>query len=66
VTGLWQIKEKDAHTFHEWIEYDLQYVDERSLWFDLKILCGTLRKILISFEEAALKRSSVGPASARK
>jgi lipopolysaccharide/colanic/teichoic acid biosynthesis glycosyltransferase len=45
VTGLWQIKEKDAHTFHEWIEYDLQYVDERSLWFDLKILAATPFKV---------------------
>jgi len=45
ITGLWQIKEKDAHAFHEWIRYDLQYVDERSLWLDLKILFGTVVKI---------------------
>ena len=46
LTGLWQIKEKDAHAFHEWIQYDLQYVDERSLWLDLKIFLGTFLKVL--------------------
>lgn len=45
ITGLWQIKEKDAHAFHEWIRYDLQYVDESSLWLDFKIILGTFLKV---------------------
>ncbi|MBZ0213473.1 MAG: sugar transferase, partial [Nitrospirae bacterium] len=28
-------------SFEEWIELDLQYVDEMSFWLDLKILAMT-------------------------
>jgi lipopolysaccharide/colanic/teichoic acid biosynthesis glycosyltransferase/NDP-sugar pyrophosphorylase family protein len=46
ITGLWQIYGKDRHFFHDWIRYDLQYVDERSLWLDIKVVILTLLKIL--------------------
>lgn len=62
ITGLWQIREKDAHAFHEWIRYDLQYVDERSLWLDFKIIIGTFLKIL-SMGKALARLFIFGPAS---
>jgi lipopolysaccharide/colanic/teichoic acid biosynthesis glycosyltransferase len=45
ITGLWQIYGKDTNWFHDWIRYDLKYVDERSLWLDMKIVLLTALKV---------------------
>ena len=58
ITGLWQIKEKDAHAFYEWIRYDLQYVDERSLWLDFKIILGTFLKVFRMASRVILSKLS--------
>jgi len=44
ITGLWQVCRHDraAGDFHQWIEYDLLYVEHISAWLDLKILVATL------------------------
>jgi len=44
ITGLWQVcrHDRDAGDFHQWIEYDLLYVQHFSFWLDLKILAATL------------------------
>lgn len=44
LTGLWQICRKDRSSgdFHQWIEYDLLYVQQVSPWLDLKILGATV------------------------
>ena len=36
---LWQIQ-KNRHdlTFDEWVEFDIKYIEKRSLWLDLKII----------------------------
>jgi lipopolysaccharide/colanic/teichoic acid biosynthesis glycosyltransferase len=41
MTCYWQIKGRCELSFEEWIELDLQYVDEMSFWLDLKILAMT-------------------------
>lgn len=44
LTGMWQVKrspDRSAGDFHEWIHYDIQYLQEWSLWTDLKILWAT-------------------------
>lgn len=43
VTGLWQIcrNEREFGDFHQWIHYDIQYVQNQSLWLDIKILVAT-------------------------
>lgn len=46
MTGLWQVKGRESHFFHDWIKYDLQYVDECSFLLDLKIIFLTLLKSL--------------------
>lgn len=36
---LWQIqKKRNAITFDEWIDLDLQYIEKQSLWLDTKII----------------------------
>jgi lipopolysaccharide/colanic/teichoic acid biosynthesis glycosyltransferase len=44
VTGLWQVcrHDRSAGDFHQWIEYDLLYVQHLSCWLDLKILAATI------------------------
>jgi lipopolysaccharide/colanic/teichoic acid biosynthesis glycosyltransferase len=46
LTGLWQVMGKDNHNFHEWIRFDLKYVDERSFLLDLKIILLTFLNTL--------------------
>ena len=43
ITGFWQVCRHDraAGDFHQWIEYDLLYVQHQSLTLDLKILSAT-------------------------
>ena len=44
ITGFWQVcrHNRAAGDFHQWIEYDLLYVQHRSVWLDLKILAATV------------------------
>jgi lipopolysaccharide/colanic/teichoic acid biosynthesis glycosyltransferase len=44
ITGFWQVCRHDraAGDFHQWIEYDLLYVQHLSLWLDVKIVTATL------------------------
>jgi lipopolysaccharide/colanic/teichoic acid biosynthesis glycosyltransferase len=44
ITGFWQVCRHDRSSgdFHQWIEYDLLYVQHLSFWLDLKILVATL------------------------
>jgi len=44
ITGFWQVcrHNRAAGDFHQWIEYDLLYVQHLSLWLDIKILAATL------------------------
>jgi lipopolysaccharide/colanic/teichoic acid biosynthesis glycosyltransferase len=44
ITGFWQVCRHDraAGDFHQWIEYDLLYVQHLSVWLDVKILCATI------------------------
>jgi lipopolysaccharide/colanic/teichoic acid biosynthesis glycosyltransferase len=43
ITGLWQVcrHDRDKGDFHQWIYYDLLYVQSMSFWLDLKILVST-------------------------
>lgn len=36
----------DAHDFDKWVESDLRYIRERSLWTDLKVIFLTIRVVL--------------------
>lgn len=42
LTGLWQVYGRGQVTFDEMINFDLKYVQNRSLWLDLKIICLTV------------------------
>jgi len=44
ITGLWQVcrHDRDKGDFHQWIHYDLLYVEHMSPMVDLKILAATI------------------------
>ncbi len=47
LTGLWQVSGRAAlGDFDDWIALDLAYIDQWSLWLDLKILARTLPAVL--------------------
>lgn len=46
ITCLWQIHGRNAITFEQWMKMDIQYLDEWSLWLDLKILARTIPAVL--------------------
>jgi len=46
VTCLWQISGRNKIDFNEWMKLDLKYLDNWSLWFDVKILIRTVPAVL--------------------
>jgi lipopolysaccharide/colanic/teichoic acid biosynthesis glycosyltransferase len=46
MTGLWQVEARHEPDFDTWVEHDLVYIDDWSIWLDLKILARTLPAML--------------------
>jgi exopolysaccharide biosynthesis polyprenyl glycosylphosphotransferase len=43
ITCLWQVRGRNAiSSFDDWVKMDLEYIEKRSTWFDLTILCRTV------------------------
>lgn len=47
LTCIWQVRGRSRVTFNEWVRMDLEYVQRRSLWQDVKILLATLPAVLL-------------------
>ncbi len=49
ITGLWQVSGRAAlDDFDRWIELDLAYIDNWSLWLDFRILLRTIPAVLLA------------------
>jgi lipopolysaccharide/colanic/teichoic acid biosynthesis glycosyltransferase len=46
ITGLWQVRGRSLTSFAEMIEFDVEYVDRRSLSLNLKILALTVPTVI--------------------
>ncbi len=47
LTCLWQISGRNnVSDFRDWVRLDLEYIDNWSLWLDMKILCRTVPIVL--------------------
>lgn len=48
ITGLWQVKRtrRTGSDFQEWIKFDIEYVERRTLWLDLLIVLQTISAML--------------------
>jgi len=49
LTCIWQISGRNRIGFDQWMKLDLQYIDNWSLWLDLKILARTVPIVLTGF-----------------
>ncbi len=47
ITGLQQISGRSDLSFKRWVELDLQYIAEQSLWRDVEILLRTIPAVLL-------------------
>lgn len=48
ITCLWQISGRSELPFSKWLELDLEYIENWSLWLDFKILFKTVPVVLLS------------------
>jgi exopolysaccharide biosynthesis polyprenyl glycosylphosphotransferase len=46
ITCLWQINGRTNVSFWKWMELDLEYIDNWSLWLDLKIMAKTIPAVI--------------------
>lgn len=46
ITGLWQIQGRSELPFERMLELDIEYIDRRSIWLDLKIMAKTIPAVL--------------------
>jgi exopolysaccharide biosynthesis polyprenyl glycosylphosphotransferase len=46
ITCLWQVNGRSNVAFDHWMKLDLQYLDEWSIWLDMKILVQTIPAVL--------------------
>jgi len=46
ITCLWQVTGRSNIGFDQWMELDLKYLDEWSIWLDLKILAQTIPAVM--------------------
>jgi exopolysaccharide biosynthesis polyprenyl glycosylphosphotransferase len=46
ITCLWQVNGRSSIPFEQWMELDLRYVDDWSIWLDLRILFKTIPAVL--------------------
>ncbi|NOY52986.1 MAG: sugar transferase [Deltaproteobacteria bacterium] len=46
ITCIWQVSGRNDIDFEEWMELDLEYIDNWSFWLDLKLLFKTIPAVL--------------------
>jgi lipopolysaccharide/colanic/teichoic acid biosynthesis glycosyltransferase len=46
ITCLWQVNGRSSIQFEKWMELDLEYIDNWSLWLDFRILFRTIPAVL--------------------
>jgi lipopolysaccharide/colanic/teichoic acid biosynthesis glycosyltransferase len=46
MTGWWQVKGRSSTSFEEMVRLDVEYIQNQSLWLDLKIIFGTVTAVL--------------------
>ena len=47
LTCLWQVNGRNKiHDFNDWAKMDLEYIDNWSLWLDIKILLKTIPAVM--------------------
>ena len=42
LTCIWQVSGRNSIGFDEWMEMDLEYIEKRNLWMDIKLIFKTV------------------------
>jgi exopolysaccharide biosynthesis polyprenyl glycosylphosphotransferase len=50
-TGLWQVSGRNNLCFEEMVELDITYIENRNIWFDIKIMLKTV-KVVVGAQDA--------------
>jgi lipopolysaccharide/colanic/teichoic acid biosynthesis glycosyltransferase len=62
LTGLWQVSGKNKTTFVEMIQMDIRYANNKTLWWDLKIILMTVPALIVQMLETRRSRKMfLGP-----
>jgi len=64
LTGLWQVSGKNKTTFERMVQLDIDYIERRSLWLDLKIIVLTLPTLALQIVETRRARATQWPSGA--
>lgn len=46
ITCLWQVSGRSSISFDQWMRLDMEYIDQWSLWLDMKILVRTIPAVV--------------------
>jgi lipopolysaccharide/colanic/teichoic acid biosynthesis glycosyltransferase len=46
LTGLWQVSGRNNTTYEERVALDRRYVEQHSIWLDLRILFKTIKVVV--------------------
>jgi exopolysaccharide biosynthesis polyprenyl glycosylphosphotransferase len=46
ITCLWQVNGRSSISFQQWMELDMQYIEQWSIWLDFKILLRTIPAVM--------------------
>lgn len=46
ITGLWQVRARQSSSFKDYIDLDIEYVENWSVWLDIKLLFQTISVVL--------------------
>ncbi len=49
ITCIWQVSGRNKISFDQWMKMDLEYIDNWSLWLDIRILIKTFFVVLIGY-----------------
>jgi len=49
ITCIWQVSGRNKISFDQWMKMDLEYIDNWSLWLDIRILIKTFFVVLVGY-----------------
>lgn len=47
ITGLWQVSERSRCSFRKRLEIDMEYCENKSIVFEIKIMLRTIKKVFL-------------------
>ena len=47
LTCIWQVSGRNNIGFDEWVDMDIEYIQNRSLWLDIKLIFKTVGVLFV-------------------